>query len=316
MQREITRLEVVATTNEAAIEEEVVAVFLLAGDADNKEGSGFRRATGSGEEEEVGAAGSGEGWLRLLVTVGQGYDRGGCRGKKMRRAQLEATAAAREDGCSLRLRLHDGEEEWVTVMRLRARRQQWQGKRRRQRGSGEGYDSRPQLRVVGSGDAAVRERAAAAYLRWSRGRRSSDGKDGRGEGWQQWRHCQQRWKLERGSDYGRRWLQLRGRGWAALDPIVGSGGGGDAGEGRENNRQRHKYAAAAGSRGGAAVRWCRRSGRQQRALRHGCVPARKLLQAGASVMGLVDVAASREDFRPTWESMRPVATYGSLDDAT
>ncbi|RRT46278.1 hypothetical protein B296_00028478 [Ensete ventricosum] len=44
------------------------------------------------------------GWL--LAIVGQGYDRGGCgrcgcgRGKKMRRAWLEATTIAREDGCS------------------------------------------------------------------------------------------------------------------------------------------------------------------------------------------------------------------------
>ncbi|RWW12762.1 hypothetical protein GW17_00023553 [Ensete ventricosum] len=96
-----------------------------------------RVTTGSSEEEEVGAAGSGEG--RLLATVGQGYDKGGCRGKKMRRVRLEATTTAREDGCSLRLWLHDGEEEWVTVTRLRARRQQRQGKRRRQ-GSTTGGD--------------------------------------------------------------------------------------------------------------------------------------------------------------------------------
>ncbi|RWV77959.1 hypothetical protein GW17_00061145 [Ensete ventricosum] len=44
------------------------------------------------------------GWL--LAIVGQGCDRGGCgrcgcgRGKKMRRAWLEATTIAREDGCS------------------------------------------------------------------------------------------------------------------------------------------------------------------------------------------------------------------------
>ncbi|RWW70971.1 hypothetical protein BHE74_00021322 [Ensete ventricosum] len=34
----MTRLEATAVADEAAIEEEVVAVFLLAGDADNKEG--------------------------------------------------------------------------------------------------------------------------------------------------------------------------------------------------------------------------------------------------------------------------------------
>ncbi|RWW52651.1 hypothetical protein BHE74_00040909 [Ensete ventricosum] len=85
-----------------------------------RRGSGFRRATGSDEEEEVGAVGSGK---------QRGPARGGCGcwrqlgkaatevaavdaivgGKKMRRARLEATTAAREDGCSLRL--HDGEEE-------------------------------------------------------------------------------------------------------------------------------------------------------------------------------------------------------------
>ncbi|RWV85853.1 hypothetical protein GW17_00052319 [Ensete ventricosum] len=43
------------------------------------------------------AAGSDEGWLQLLATVGQGCDRGGygrCdygKGKKMRRARLEVT---------------------------------------------------------------------------------------------------------------------------------------------------------------------------------------------------------------------------------
>ncbi|RWV96399.1 hypothetical protein BHE74_00021118 [Ensete ventricosum] len=96
---------------------------------------------------------------------------------------------------------------------------------------------------------------------------------------------------------------LRGRKAAPREggsggPAVGSGGGGDAGEGREmeemaggvglqaadggggGNRQRHECTAAAGSRGGAAVRRCRRSGRQQRALRHRCAPARKLLRAG------------------------------------
>ncbi|RZS14074.1 hypothetical protein BHM03_00045728 [Ensete ventricosum] len=44
--------------------------------------------------------------------------------------------------------------------------------------------------------------------------------------------------------------------------------------GDDSNRQRHKCTVAAGSRGGAIVRRCRRrSGRQQRVLRHGCTPA-------------------------------------------
>ncbi|RRT32091.1 hypothetical protein B296_00044945 [Ensete ventricosum] len=76
-------------------------------------------------------------------------------------------------------------------------------------------------------------------------------------------------------------------GEVGLQAADGGGGG---------NRQRHECATAAGSRGGAVVRRCRRrSGRQQRALRHGCAPTRKLLRAGASVMGSADVAASGED---------------------
>ncbi|RWW28882.1 hypothetical protein GW17_00006622 [Ensete ventricosum] len=97
----MTRLEATAAADEAAIEEEVVAVFLLAGDADNKEGQQVPVSNGSGEEEEVRAAG----WLQGRCDYG--------RGKKMRRARLEVTAAAREDGCSLRL--HDEEEEWATL---------------------------------------------------------------------------------------------------------------------------------------------------------------------------------------------------------
>ncbi|RZR96155.1 hypothetical protein BHM03_00025132 [Ensete ventricosum] len=88
-----------------------------------RRGSGFRQATGpvrkrKWEQQVRLAAGFGEGWLWLLATVGQGCDRGGCGrcdcggGKKMRRARLEVTVAAREDGCSLRL--HDREEEWAT----------------------------------------------------------------------------------------------------------------------------------------------------------------------------------------------------------
>ncbi|RWV77047.1 hypothetical protein GW17_00062176 [Ensete ventricosum] len=103
LQREITRLEATAAANEAAIEEEVVVVFLLAGDANNNEGSGFRRGRGSGSSRVRQAAGSGEGSLWLRATVGQGCDRGGCRGKKIRRARLEVTVAAREDGCNLHL---------------------------------------------------------------------------------------------------------------------------------------------------------------------------------------------------------------------
>ncbi|RWW51546.1 hypothetical protein BHE74_00042099, partial [Ensete ventricosum] len=130
-----------------------------------------RVTTGSSEEEEVGAAGSGEG--RLLATVGQGYDKGGCRGKKMRRVRLEATTTAREDGCSLRLWLHDGEEEWVTVTRLRARRQQRQGKRRRRRGSceeareeGEGSGSPARAAAAGEGGGCgISMRSAQRWLR-------------------------------------------------------------------------------------------------------------------------------------------------------
>ncbi|RRT47364.1 hypothetical protein B296_00031463 [Ensete ventricosum] len=60
----------------------------------------------------------------------------------MRRARLEATAATRGDGYSLRLRLpYNGEEEWATVMRLRAGRKQRQGKKRRRRGSYKGCGS-------------------------------------------------------------------------------------------------------------------------------------------------------------------------------
>ncbi|RRT42129.1 hypothetical protein B296_00038224 [Ensete ventricosum] len=96
-------------------------MFLLVRDANNKEGqwvstsNGVRRGRGSGSSRVRKVAGSGEGWLRLLAIVGQGYDRGGygrcnCgRGKKIRKARLEATTTAREDGCCLRL--HDGEEE-------------------------------------------------------------------------------------------------------------------------------------------------------------------------------------------------------------
>ncbi|RWV80813.1 hypothetical protein GW17_00057850 [Ensete ventricosum] len=54
--------------------------------------NGVPRGRRSGSSRVRQAAGSGEGWMRLLATVGQGCD-------KMRRAQLEATAAARGDGC-------------------------------------------------------------------------------------------------------------------------------------------------------------------------------------------------------------------------
>ncbi|RZS14392.1 hypothetical protein BHM03_00046063 [Ensete ventricosum] len=180
LQREITRLGV----GTAAIKEEVVVVFLLTGDADNKEGqrvsasNGVRRGRGSGSSRVRRAAGSSEGWLRSLATVGQGCDRGGCRGKKMRRARLEATVAASGDGCSLRLRLHDGEEKWATVTRLRAGRQQRQGKRRRQRGfdkgSGGGWQGLRLAEEEGGGQ-----------------RQSSEGcGSGRAEGSDRWRQWQ------------------------------------------------------------------------------------------------------------------------------
>ncbi|RWW36615.1 hypothetical protein BHE74_00058352, partial [Ensete ventricosum] len=60
----------------ATIEEEVVAVFLLAGDADNKEGQRvFRRAmvpVRKRKWEQQGPASSGvwRGWLRLPAIVG------------------------------------------------------------------------------------------------------------------------------------------------------------------------------------------------------------------------------------------------------
>ncbi|RWW11406.1 hypothetical protein GW17_00024988 [Ensete ventricosum] len=98
-------------------------------------------------------------------------------------ARLEATARAREDGCSLQS--HD-EEEWATVTRLRAGRQQRQGRRQRlwpamaaaagKRLGSAGSDS------CSGGDIAVREWAAAADLEWSRGRGSSGDKRGSSNG--------------------------------------------------------------------------------------------------------------------------------------
>ncbi|RZS18022.1 hypothetical protein BHM03_00050275 [Ensete ventricosum] len=125
------------------------------------------------EEEEAGAAGYGK---QRGYDKG-GYSRCGCgRGKKMRRARLEATTTAWEDGCSLRS--HDGEEEWATVMRLRAGRQQRQGKRRRPRSAviGDRSSQRQAAR-------ATRSRGWAATV----GRSCSCGR-GSDEGWQQrWR---------------------------------------------------------------------------------------------------------------------------------
>ncbi|RZR71686.1 hypothetical protein BHM03_00006358 [Ensete ventricosum] len=91
----------------------------------------------------------------------------------MRRARLEVTAAAREDSCSLRLRLHDGEKEWVTVTRLRAGRQQRKWKRRRQWGSdeeakeeGESSGSPTRATVAGEGGGCgISVRSAHRWLR-------------------------------------------------------------------------------------------------------------------------------------------------------
>ncbi|RRT66526.1 hypothetical protein B296_00017115 [Ensete ventricosum] len=61
---------------------------------------GKEMAATDGSDRVRQAAGFGEGWLRLLAIVGQGCDKGGCgrcgcgRGKKMRRARLEATGLA------------------------------------------------------------------------------------------------------------------------------------------------------------------------------------------------------------------------------
>ncbi|RWW43469.1 hypothetical protein BHE74_00050880, partial [Ensete ventricosum] len=200
--------------NEAAIKEEVVAVFLLAGDADNKEGqrvpvsNRVRRGRGSGSSRVRRAADSGEGWLRLLATIGQGCDRGGCKGKKMRRARLEATTAARGDGCSLRLRLHDGEEKWATVTRLRAGRQQRQGKRR-QRGSGEGCGSGWQGWLGNAGGSSNSDAGSAgrAGSRGGNGLRGEDGED----------------NINKGKEGGRGQRRVAGDRSRRVWPVVGCG---------------------------------------------------------------------------------------------
>ncbi|RRT56251.1 hypothetical protein B296_00035439 [Ensete ventricosum] len=163
---------------------------------------------------------------------------------------------------------------------------------------------------LAAGSRADWRKVRAAVVR--RGQQQSDEGCGSGRGRRLWRQREERLAVvaaesKGGSGIGRRQEQ------GGLCMGGEATGGGDAGEGREMeemtggvglqaadragsyNRQRHEFAATAGSRGGTAVRWCKRSGRQQRALRHECAPTRKFLRAGASAMGSVDVAASGED---------------------
>ncbi|RWV81122.1 hypothetical protein GW17_00057487 [Ensete ventricosum] len=223
-----------------------------------RRGSGFRRATGSGEEEEVGATGSGEGWLRLLATVGQCCDRGGCRGKKMRRARLEETTAARGDGCNLRLRLYDdGEEEWATVTRLRVGRQQRQGKRRRQRGSGRGgwaaLEGAATVALDGEGSGSGRATGFSRWQQWQGGEttmragsrgggglRGEDGEDNSNKG-------------REGGRGQRRVAAVAGdrsrRVWPAVVAAESKGGSGCGGAGRWQEQGGKKGAVCGGSSG-------------------------------------------------------------------
>ncbi|RRT40041.1 hypothetical protein B296_00054894 [Ensete ventricosum] len=85
--------------------------------------------------------------------------------------QLEATMAAREDGCSLRS--HDGEEEWAMMTWLRAGRQQRQ--RRRQRV----WSVMAAAAVAAAGEEVGQRWIRQLQRRWPAEEEAAEGRNGR-----------------------------------------------------------------------------------------------------------------------------------------
>ncbi|RZS07095.1 hypothetical protein BHM03_00037876 [Ensete ventricosum] len=182
------------------------------------------------------------------------------------------------------------EERAAVVAGSRQRRQAMGRRRRRRMATASGKEAREECEGSGSlvrataaregGGCDVSVRSAQRWL-WLRAREAAALAGGRSRG--------ERMGLCAGGAVAV--VEMQGK-----EEMAGGVGLQAADGGGSGNRQRHECAAAAGSRGDAALRRCRRrSGWQQRALRHGCAPARKLLRAGTSTMGSTDVAASGED---------------------
>ncbi|RRT31828.1 hypothetical protein B296_00056866 [Ensete ventricosum] len=142
-----------------------------------RRGSGFRRATGSGEEEEVGArqaAGSDEGWLRLrcAAVAGSGGallcvdgEEEGVGGNSKAEEAAGKNGKQRLMTCGSGGRVAGGCEKEVAVVGCSGCSGRWQG-----------WQGWPAVMKRRGGT------TVASGGRSSRGRGSSGGKDGRGEG--------------------------------------------------------------------------------------------------------------------------------------